>query len=61
MKEEAMRLIRDHTDQSKVLNLLREYLQAYVLRSLYESEAFNSLAFVGGTALRFLHNLPRFC
>ncbi len=31
-----------------------------VLRSLHESEAFVNLAFVGGTALRFVHNLPRF-
>jgi hypothetical protein len=39
---------------------MREYLQALVLRSFHESEAFRSLAFVGGTALRFLHGLPRF-
>jgi Nucleotidyl transferase AbiEii toxin, Type IV TA system len=31
-----------------------------VLRSFHESEAFRPLAFVGGTALRFLYNLPRF-
>jgi len=31
-----------------------------VLRSLHESEAFVNLAFVGGTALRFVHGLPRF-
>jgi len=42
------------------LNLLREYLQAFVLRSLHDCEGFRSLAFVGGTALRFLHGLPRF-
>lgn len=42
------------------LNALREYVQAFTLRSLHESEAFRCLAFVGGTALRFLYNLPRF-
>ncbi len=42
------------------LNLLREYLQACVLRSLHESEAFSALSFVGGTALHVLFNLPRF-
>jgi hypothetical protein len=40
--------------------LLREYVQAFALRSLHESEAYRKMAFVGGTALRFLENLPRF-
>jgi hypothetical protein len=40
--------------------VLREYLQACILRSLHESEGFVPLSFVGGTALRFLYNLPRF-
>ncbi len=60
MKEEALALVRDMSDPGQALNRLREYLQAFVLRSFHESEAFRSLAFVGGTALRFLHNLPRF-
>jgi len=60
LKDHALALIRNQPDPSRSLNLLREYLQAFVLRSLHESEAFTSLAFVGGTALRFLHGLPRF-
>lgn len=60
MKEEALALVRGMPDPGLALNRLREYLQAFVLRSLYECEAFRPLAFVGGTALRFLHNLPRF-
>lgn len=60
MKEQALSLARGIPDPGLRLNKLREYLQALVLRSLHESEAFRSLAFVGGTALRFLHNLPRF-
>jgi hypothetical protein len=60
MKEEALALIEDVVDPALKLNRLREYIQAFVLRSLHESEAFHSLSFVGGTALRFLHNLPRF-
>lgn len=60
MKEQALRLARSAGDPGAALNRLREWLQAFVLRSLHESEAFSSLAFVGGTALRFLHNLPRF-
>lgn len=60
MKEAALDLVSEVADPSEKLNLLREYVQAMVLRSLHESEAFVSLAFVGGTALRFIHDLPRF-
>jgi len=60
MKERALELIRDIADPSDKLNVLREYAQTMALRSLHESEAFTNLSFVGGTALRFLYNLPRF-
>jgi hypothetical protein len=60
MKEQVLALVRGTTEPGQALNLMREYLQALVLRSLHECEAFRPLAFVGGTALRFLHGLPRF-
>lgn len=60
MKEQALALVRGTPDPEQGLNRLREYLQVLVLRSLHESEAFRPLAFVGGTALRFLYGLPRF-
>lgn len=60
MKEEALALIASVDDPAAKLNLLREYVQSYILRSLHELEVFSSVAFVGGTALRFLENLPRF-
>lgn len=60
MKEEALSLLKDLADPAEKLNLLREYVQSQTLRSLHESEAFVNLAFVGGTALRFVYNLPRF-
>jgi predicted nucleotidyltransferase component of viral defense system len=60
MKEHALMIARGASDSGMALNLLREYLQAFVLRALHEHEAFRSIAFVGGTALRFLHGLPRF-
>ena len=60
MKEQALALVREASDPGQGLNRLREYLQILVLRSLHECEAFRPLAFVGGTALRLLHNLPRF-
>ncbi len=60
MREQALALAREAPDPRQALNRLREYVQALILRSFHESEAFRSLAFVGGTALRFLHGLPRF-
>ena len=60
MKDEALALARAVADPAQKLNVLREYIQAVTLRSLHESEAFVQLAFVGGTALRFVHRLPRF-
>jgi predicted nucleotidyltransferase component of viral defense system len=53
-------LVRAVPDRGQALNAMREYLQALVLRSFHESEAFPCLAFVGDTALRFLHGLLRF-
>jgi predicted nucleotidyltransferase component of viral defense system len=60
VKEQALAIVRGVTDPDQALNQLQEYLQALILRSLHESEAFRPLAFVGGTALHFLHGLPRF-
>jgi predicted nucleotidyltransferase component of viral defense system len=60
VKDQALALVEKAKDRGQALNTLREYLQALVLRSFYESEAFRCLTFVGGTALRFLHGLPRF-
>jgi hypothetical protein len=60
MRDDALALVATTEDPARRLNLLREYVQAYVLRSLHEQEAFTKIAFVGGTALRFLENLPRF-
>jgi predicted nucleotidyltransferase component of viral defense system len=60
MKDIAIALAKQTADGNDKLNLLREYLQACALRSLHESGAFRNLSFVGGTALRFLYDLPRF-
>lgn len=60
MKDQAVAIASRHEDPATRLNVLREYVQAFVLRSLHESEAANSIAFVGGTALRFLEDLPRY-
>ena len=60
VKEHALALAQAAANRGQALNTLREYMQALVLRSFHESEAFRCVAFVGGTALRFLHGLPRF-
>lgn len=41
-------------------NVMREYLQSRVLLAMQERGAWSSLAFLGGTALRFLFLVPRF-
>ena len=41
-------------------HLVREYLQARILQSLQRAGAMQSIAFHGGTALRFLYNIPRY-
>ena len=60
MRGKALLLLEGIDDPVLKLNLLREYLQVFTLRSLQESEAFTNLSFAGGTALRFLFGLPRF-
>ena len=58
MKERALQLVRQAPPEAKG-NVLREYLQAHVLFSLQAGRAFERLAFVGGTGLRFLYGLRR--
>lgn len=52
--------VQSVADPVRRVNLVRENLQVLALRSLHESAAFRQMAFVGGTALRFLHQIPRF-
>lgn len=60
MKEHLLALAASQADSGRRLNLVREYLQAHILRSMQEAGAFAALAFQGGTALRFLYGLRRF-
>ncbi|MDD3905680.1 MAG: nucleotidyl transferase AbiEii/AbiGii toxin family protein [Candidatus Omnitrophica bacterium] len=46
-------------DEEK-LNRVREFLQIVTLKIIYDKGFFKNLAFVGGTALRFLYDLRRF-
>jgi len=60
VKDHLLTLADQEPDRRKRLNLVREYLQACILRSLQDAGAFAALAFQGGTALRFLYGLRRF-
>lgn len=42
-----------------VRNLLKEFLQYYILNYVYNSEYGDELIFTGGTCLRFCYGLPR--
>ena len=59
MKDHVRALVRD-VDPLQGRNVLREYLQARVLEGLQRAGAMGVLAFQGGTALRFLYDLPRY-
>ena len=59
MKDHLKALIRGH-DALRARNVAREYLQARILGAMQRSGAMTSLAFQGGTCLRFLFSLPRY-
>jgi len=60
MKDYLLELVSQKEGYNAKLNLMREYLQAYILRIMHDEGVFRSVAFLGGTALRFLYDLPRF-
>lgn len=60
MKDYVLELVAQQSGFNAKLNIMREYLQSYALRILCHQGVFRSTAFLGGTALRFLFNLPRF-
>ena len=60
MKEHLANIARKAVSEQQAWCLTREYLQARILQSLQEQGIFTRLAFLGGTALRFLYDLPRF-
>ena len=60
MKDYVLELTHKQTGFNAKLNIMREYLQAYILRILHDEGVFRTTAFLGGTALRFIYGLPRF-
>jgi predicted nucleotidyltransferase component of viral defense system len=59
MKDYITQMIRE-IPPLKARNVLREYLQARILHAMQKAGAFTSLAFHGGTCLRFLYSIPRY-
>jgi len=60
MKEYLKTLLQSSFSPVEAHNLTREYLQALILQSLQRTGAMTTIAFHGGTALRFLYSLPRY-
>ena len=60
MKEYLKTLLQSSASPVEARNLAREYLQALTLQSLQRTGAMTTIAFHGGTALRFLYSLPRY-
>jgi len=58
MKEIALQIAREAKEQK--LNVLREYLQNYILFIMQRIRMSSFLYFVGGTALRFLYQIRRY-
>jgi hypothetical protein len=60
MKEQLFQLVANAATPILATNLAREYLQARILLAMQDTGAMIPLAFQGGTALRFLYDIPRF-
>lgn len=60
MKEYLADLIRTSPTQVQARNIVREYLQARILSMLQRAGAMTTIAFHGGTALRFLFHTGRY-
>lgn len=60
VRDRAIELVKNRPQGVDGRNLLREYLQSRILGTMQEAGAMVPLAFMGGTALRFLYRQPRF-
>lgn len=60
MKAYLRTLIASAQTNLVAIHLVREYLQARSLQSLQRAGAMQTLAFHGGTSLRFLYEIPRY-
>lgn len=56
----GIRKENSHITSDDLLNVVREYLQIAVLKSIYQSKYGQDLSFVGGTCLRICYDLKRY-
>jgi predicted nucleotidyltransferase component of viral defense system len=52
--------ISEIKDNQMRIHITREFLQLLILKIIYDKDYFKNIAFVGGTALRFLYGSRRF-
>ena len=52
--------ISEIKDNQMRIHITREFLQLLILKIIYDKDYFKNIAFVGGTALRFLYGLRSF-
>lgn len=57
---EQIRRERPKITSEELINLVREYLQILILKSIYQSKFGQNLSFVGGTSLRLCYDLKRY-
>lgn len=60
MKAYLRELVEEVANPLVGIHLVREYLQARILQSLQRADGMRTLAFHGGTSLRFLYDIPRY-
>lgn len=60
MKDAILVKLQGINSMEERFNVLREFLQCLVLKFIEEKGYMRNIAFVGGTALRFLYELERF-
>jgi len=60
LRERVLELKRREVPAENIRVMLKEVLQDYVLAGIYSSHNYRDLVFIGGTALRKLHNLDRY-
>ena len=60
MKELLLQKLAAFSSREDKLNFAREFLQELILQIIDRKGYFKNLAFVGGTALRTIYDLPRF-
>ena len=60
MKDYIKEIVNKKLTNQENINRVREYLQKYLLYTLYKKKVYRDLVFTGGTALRFIFGLRRF-